>query len=255
MSCAFAELWDDSSKMKVFLAGATGATGQLLARLLLERGHELCLVVRSKGRVPTELREHASVKIREAALLDLNDDELKDLVAGCHVVVSCLGHTLSFKGLYGKPRNLVTEATRRLCTVVESLRPEEPIKYILMNSSGVRNRALNEVVSLPQKAVLQLLYWLLPPHRDNERAVVFLQNTIGLSNQWIEWVAVRPDALVDAASISEYTEHPSPQRSAIFDSGKTSRINVADFMARLIEDSTLWDTWKGEMPVLYNVEG
>jgi len=32
----------------------------------------------------------------------------------------------------------------------------------------------------------------------------------------------------------------------------TSRINVANFMAELITDDTLWSTWKGQMPVSYN---
>jgi hypothetical protein len=61
--------------------------------------------------------------------------------------------------------------------------------------------------------------------------------------------------LTDADQVSEYSTHPSPTRSAIFNPGKTSRINVADFMARLITDAALWDEWKGRMPVVYNREG
>ena len=70
----------------------------------------------------------------------------------------------------------------------------------------------------------------------------------------IEWVAVRPDGLIDEPEVSAYTIHASPTRSAIFDAGKTSRINVADCMSRLIEDATLWKRWKGQMPVIYNEE-
>jgi hypothetical protein len=49
-----------------------------------------------------------------------------------------------------------------------------------------------------------------------------------------------------------YSLHKSPIRSAIFNPGETSRINVGDFMARLILDPYLWSNWQGQMPVIYN---
>lgn len=52
--------------------------------------------------------------------------------------------------------------------------------------------------------------------------------------------------------VTEYNVYPSPIRSAIFDAGKTSRINVGQFMADLITDSEVWNKWKGQMPVIYN---
>lgn len=45
---------------------------------------------------------------------------------------------------------------------------------------------------------------------------------------------------------------PAPTRSAIFNAGQTSRINVAHFMADLLTDDTRWSAWSGQMPVLYN---
>ena len=48
--------------------------------------------------------------------------------------------------------------------------------------------------------------------------------------------------------------HLSPIRSAIFDAGKTSRINVGCFMADLIGDEEVWNQWMGKMPVIYNRE-
>ncbi len=70
----------------------------------------------------------------------------------------------------------------------------------------------------------------------------------------VEWVAVRPDGLIDEKNISPYEIHPSPTRSAIFNAGKTSRINVAHFMTDLIMDNQTWNQWKGQMPVIYNTE-
>ena len=46
--------------------------------------------------------------------------------------------------------------------------------------------------------------------------------------------------------------HPSPIRSAIFDPGQTSRINVGHFMADLITNDHTWQQWQGQMPVIYN---
>ena len=56
----------------------------------------------------------------------------------------------------------------------------------------------------------------------------------------------------DDPEVSDYRVFPSPVRDPVFDAGKTSRINVADFMARLITDDGLWTAWKGQMPVVYN---
>lgn len=46
--------------------------------------------------------------------------------------------------------------------------------------------------------------------------------------------------------------HASPTRSAVFNSGKTSRIHVAHFMADLITGDETWRRWRGQMPVIYN---
>ena len=68
----------------------------------------------------------------------------------------------------------------------------------------------------------------------------------------IEWVAVRPDGLIDEERVSDYEVYPSPTRSPVFDAGKTSRINVAHFMAELTTQDDPWSKWKGQMPVIYN---
>jgi len=155
------------------------------------------------------------------------------------------------KGLYGQPRRLVTDATRRLCGAIKTNKPEEPVKFVLMNSAGNSNRDLLEQISFRQKCVIGLLR-LLPPHVDNEKAADYLRTTVGQNDGAIEWAVVRPDSLIDESEITEYEVHPSPIRSAIFDAGLTSRINVGYFMADLINDDDTWNKWKGTMPVIYN---
>jgi hypothetical protein len=121
-----------------------------------------------------------------------------------------------------------------------------------MNTAGNSNRDLQESISFGQRCVIGLLRLLLPPHVDNERAADYLRTRIGQNDGTIEWAAVRPDNLINEDEVTEYEVHPSPTRSAIFNAGSTSRINVAHFMAHLITEYDVWNKWKGQMPVIYN---
>ena len=175
-------------------------------------------------------------------------------VSGCDAVASCLGHNMTFKGMYGHPRKLVTDATRRLCDAIRANKAEAPVKFVLMNTTGNRNRDLSEPISFGQKCVIGLIRVMVPPHVDNEQAADYLRSRVGQNDAAIEWAAVRPDTLIDETEVTEYEVHASPIRSAIFDAGKTSRINVGHFMAELIADDLTWNKWKGQMPVIYNKE-
>ena len=242
------------SAPSILVVGASGATGRRLVAHLLERGACVRVVVRAQTELPEQWQAHPNLSVTRADLLALSDSELAQLVRGCGAVASCLGHTLSWRGVYGAPRRLVTEATRRLCQAIEAQVPELPVKFVLMNSSGCRNRDLGERISWPQSMVILLLRCLLPPHADNEQALEYLRTGIGARHRSLEWVAVRPDGLIDAAQVTAYEAHPSPLRSAIFDAGKTSRTNVGHFMAQLITDEGTWQQWKHQMPVVYNVD-
>jgi hypothetical protein len=219
---------------------------------LLNKGQHVKAVVRSPDSLPKSLTENPKLTVIQASILDLSDSEIAGHLHGCDTVASCLGHNLSFKGIFGQPRRLVTDATRRLCQAIKVNNAEEPIKFVLMNTTGNRNRDLNEPISFSQKCVIGLLRFLVPPHADNEEAADYLRTKIGQNNSTIEWVAVRPDGLTNEESVTEYELHASPTRSAIFNAGKTSRINVSHFMAVLITDDQIWKQWKGKMPVIYN---
>ena len=237
--------------MTILVVGASGATGRLLVDQLLARGESVRAVVR-EGSKPLPGGQGSSLSIVHASISELDDAAMQELVRDCRAVVSCLGHALSFTGIYGPPRRLVTDATRRLCTAVEAGSSDSVVKFVLMNTSGNRNRDLDEPISFAQKCIIGLLRILVPPHADNEDAADFLRTQVDAGSGRIEWVAVRPDSLIDEAVVTEYEEYPSPIRSAIFDAGKTSRINVAHFMAELVTEDGKWQRWKGQMPVLYN---
>lgn len=240
--------------MNILIVGATGATGRLLTEELLDRGEFVKVIVRSPEKLPAVIRNHENLSVIIASILDLCDDELAQHVKGCHAVASCLGHNLNLKGLFGHPRKLVTDAARRLTDAIKANMPHKPVKFVLMNTTANRNRDLNEPISFAEKSILGLLRFLLPPQADNEQAADYLRCRIGPEDPLIEWAAVRPDSLIDEDEVTAYEVHPSPIRSAIFDPGHTSRINVGHFMAELITEDDIWQQWKGQMPVIYNQE-
>ena len=238
--------------LKILVVGASGATGRLLVEQLLDRDQKVRIIVRSDENLPESVKNHKNLEIVKASLLDLSDSEIERQVKEIDAIASCLGHNLTFKGMFGQPRKLVTDAARRLCEAIKANNPNKIVKFVLMNTAGNRNRDINETISFAEKVVVGLIRALLPPQSDNEKASDYLRIEIGQSDDTIEWSAVRPDGLIDKDKVTKYEVYPSPTRSAIFDAGKTSRINVGHFMADLITDSEIWNKWEGQMPVVYN---
>jgi len=243
--------------MTTLIVGASGATGRLLVNQLLDQGERVKIIVRPGSNLLESLKQNDQLLITEANLLDMTDSELLKQTEGCRAVVSCLGHNLTFKGMFCHPRLLVLEGVQRLCRAIENSSTEKvktnpPIKFILMNTTGNQNAQAGETVSIAETLVIGLIRYLIPPHADNELAAAYLQSNVGSSNKRIEWVAVRPDSLINEKASTEYDIYSSPQRSAIFNAGKTSRINVAHFMAQLISNDSTWDKWNYQMPVIYN---
>lgn len=210
------------------------------------------MVVRSPDRLPEAVRANARAVVTTGTILGFNDAEVASLVRGCDAVALCLGHNLTLKGVFGPPRRLVTDTTRRLCEAVAANRTERPIRFVLMNTVANSNRDLQEKRSFAEACVIGAIRALVPPQPDNEQAAEHLRVAIGQHNAAITWVVVRPDSLIDEQVVSPYDIYPSPIRSGIFDPGKTSRINVSHFMASLIADDVLWTRWRGQMPVIYN---
>ena len=237
---------------KALIVGASGATGKLLVADLLERNIEIVAVVRAASSLINTLGNQSNYREIPASITELSEQELIPYLEDCDVVLSCLGHNLTFRGMFGEPRRLVTDTIEKVSRAIESLQPAKKVKIILMNTAGNSNRDIPERPPLSQKLVISVLRLLLPPHVDNEQAADFLRTAIGQDHQYIDWVAVRPDRLTNELKVSEYKTHSSPTRNAIFDSAPTSRINVANFMANLATDPYLWAVWRGKMPVVYN---
>ncbi|PLA73796.1 NAD-dependent epimerase [Hydrogenovibrio sp. SC-1] len=237
---------------KVLVLGASGSTGRLAVQKLLQKGASVVAMVRNKKSLENIDSSHSNLQIIEAEILKISESDLAKYLTDCDGVLSCLGHNLTFKGIYGHPRRLVTDAIKKVAKTIESMNTDKKYKIILMNTAGNSNRDIPEKPPLSQRLVVSLLRLILPPHVDNEEAADFLRMQIGQNNANIEWVAVRPDGLINDDQVSKYDVYISPIKNVIFDAGQTSRINVADFMSDLAVNPELWREWKGKMPVISN---
>ena len=223
--------------MTILVVGASGKTGRLVSEQLLAKNHLVRVVVRSSHRLPAEGLEHPNTTVIEASVLDLTDQEMVEQVKGCDVVVSCLGHVMDFKGIFGEPKKLCTDATRRLSDAIEKNGSPTPTRFILMNTVAVQNPDLDEKRTWFERGLLTLLRHTLPPHRDNETAAAHLHRNVGRENEHIEWCSVRPDSLIDAER-SPYDIDESPT-TGILTGRPTARSNVAHLMTELIDNTEL----------------
>jgi len=233
----------------VLLLGGTGRTGSRVLEQLLARGVHVRAVVRSAGRLPAGVAADPLLHVTEADLLGLTDADLAELARGCDAVISCLGHTVNLRGLYGAPRDLVTQTARRVCRALEALRSERPAKFVLMTSVSVNRRGRQDGRrSTFERLVVWALRGLVPPARDNQRAADALVDDFGTADPFVEWVVVRPDSLREG-DISAYLLHEGVVDS-LFRPGHTAMANIADFMCELVTDPDAWAAWRGKLPVV-----
>ena len=219
---------------------------------LLAQEQNVKAIVRSKERFHDIIPENANLQVIEASVLDLNDRDFEDAVKGCDAIASCLGHNMTFKGMYGKPRRLVTDSIKRVCNVIESVEHSKPIRVVLMGSNGVANpNGMDDRRPCGERFLLSCLRMSLPPVKDNEDAAAFLSKEIGRDKANIEWVVVRPDDLIEG-EVSKYEVLKKPG-AGLFGAGQTTRANVAHFMSNLILNDNTWKEWLFEMPVPSNI--
>jgi len=239
--------------MKVLVLGASGATGKLVVTQVYRRNIISRIVVRRNASLPEEILNNQMIEIVRGNISEFDYSTNVKLIEGCDAVVCCLGHNITFKGIFGKPHMLVYGALKNICDAIIKDSPKK-LKVILMNTTGHINKETSEKRSLGEMILLSIIKVLLPPHRDNVSAASYLSQVVGKNNSKIEWIAVRPDTLIDQETESPYDVFESPTRSPIFNAGKTSRINVSHFIAELLIDEELWQRWKNKMPVIYNKE-
>ena len=239
--------------VNILVVGGTGATGRHFVRKLLSHGCNVTIVVRNSDKIDTYFKDRERLTVILGKVLEIDFGTLRELVKDVDAIGSCLGHHMTFKGTFGEPKKLVTDSIQKLCQAVQDNDQNKPVRMVLMNTTGVRNKDIQEKWSLLEGIVFFITSNLVPQQSDNEQATEYLRSYIGKNNKNIEWVIVRPDRLINEEEITEYKILDSTIRSPIFNGGTTSRINVGDFMCDLVVNSTKWNEWKGKMPVIYNI--
>jgi uncharacterized protein YbjT (DUF2867 family) len=237
----------------VLILGATGRTGSQTLTQLLQRHIAVRAIVRSADRLPAGVADDPLLEVVEADVLAMPLGDLVEALDGCDTVISCLGHTISARGLFGAPHLLVEGAIRRVHEALEVRPPAAPVRLVLMSIVSV---------NLPQhadtrrrrgeRAYLGGLGVILPPVRDNQGAADFLAHEVGPTNPRLRWVAVRPDTLVKG-DVAEYALHDTLIAS-IFKPDHTRMSQVAHFMCELVADDTTWQRWAGRMPVIVDTQ-
>jgi uncharacterized protein YbjT (DUF2867 family) len=244
----------------VLLLGGTGRTGGRVLQQLLGRGVRVRAVVRSAERLPANVVDDPRLTVVESDLLALSDAQVRGQVDGCDAVISCLGHSVSVRGVFGPPRDLVARSVERVYRATQELRSAQasrsegstaPVKLILMSSVSVNRPAgLDTRRGRFERACLWALRGLVPPSRDNQRAADFLRDVVEPADPHVQWVVVRPDSLKEG-EVTEYALHEGLVDS-LFRPGETNMANVAHFMCELATDPEAWATWRGRLPVIVN---
>ena len=90
--------------MKVLVLGASGATGKLVVKQLLDKQIKVVALVRLGNNSLSSHLNDSNFEQVQADVDLLSPSDFAKLMASCNVVISCLGHNLSFSGMYGKPR-------------------------------------------------------------------------------------------------------------------------------------------------------
>jgi uncharacterized protein YbjT (DUF2867 family) len=157
--------------VRIFVAGATGATGVVLVPLLEARGHTVAPHVRPATAPRHEMGSHPS-----AAVFDLDDaPTLCEALRGCDAVVSLVG---TMRERFGRGDTYATSDVGTTRALVDAARAAGVPRFVLLSSVGADSGA---GAYLRAKA-------------DAERIV---------RESGLTWTLVRPSALVSPADGAE----------------------------------------------------
>jgi putative NADH-flavin reductase len=237
-----------SSTTKVLVVGATGATGKHVVQMMLDQGHHVIALCRSKESMLKKLNDKTDMdrlEIYEASITQMDHNQLVSLTKDCDYVVSCLGHNMTFKAVFLKDRRLVRDACKKLTTAMPA-----NCKFLLMGSDGVAQKGVDPKRKFGERTVLFLLRHLLPPHVDNEKAAAFLLNA---DKNDLDWVIVRPTNLVDAEEASGKYTISEKAEASLFGDTFISRNDVGHFFVELMTTEETYTKYQHKMPVIVGI--
>ncbi|MBF6159585.1 NAD(P)-dependent oxidoreductase [Nocardia cyriacigeorgica] len=195
--------------MRIAIFGATGTLGRHVLERALRQGHEVTVLTRDTGRVPTT---HDNLRVLEGDVLD--PAAVDGAVAGQEAVLICLGN--------GRKGVVRAEGTR---TVIEAMRRNGVKRLICQSTLGVGDSRDN--LNFLWKYVLFGLV-LRPAYNDHVRQEEYVRASD------LDWTIVRPSAFTDGPATGTYRQGFPGNEAGL--SLKISRADIAEFMLDQLTD-------------------
>lgn len=194
--------------MNIFIVGATGQTGSILTKSLIEAGYPVKAYVRNSNKI---VFKNETLIVEEGEISNLQ--QLTESMKGYDCVVSCLG---------GNANKKDTVLTNLMKNVVDAMTANKINRIVSISSAGIEN----EMPGFIAKMFVALFY----KHaiNDHKGAANYIKENIQ------DYTIIRPLSLVDAPITKVYriSEISVPKGAS-----KISREDLSHFMFEVITKS------------------
>jgi putative NADH-flavin reductase len=196
--------------MNLAIFGATGGTGRQLVEQALEEGHTVTVLVRNPAAFPIQ---HERLSLVQGDVRDRA--RVETVVAGQDAILSALG--TNQRG----PVSICTDGVERMLT---AMNPSQVRRLLVVSAYGVAESH--------HRNLYNLLVWTSMKEKmlDKERMEKLLEHSD------IQWTLIRPPALTNGPRTQHYHTGTDLRISA---TSHISRADVADFMLRSIDDTSM----------------
>jgi len=206
--------------MKVAVLGATGGTGSLVVRKLVEQGHEAIAVSRKQAAFP------GLDKLVESRTGDLfNPTFVRAALADCDAVIICLGINRKSKNLWSgaaSPLDLMSSVAK---AVVDAIGGDRSKRLLYLSAFGVGEEHKHAMLF---RFVLRTTS-ISSAYADHARAEQIIKSSA------LDWTIIRPPGLNDKDEEAELIDRSD--RWSSFDSA--SRRSVAKFFVHALGNTGL----------------
>lgn len=204
--------------MRIFVIGATGATGQQIVERGLTQGHDITALVRNPDKFEMK---HESLHVVKGDILDRGS---LDAVQQQDAVISSLGT----RKISLEPVTLLSEGTKNLVRAME----QHGVKRLICITGLGAGDSKGHGGFLYDRLILPLILRRIYDDKNRQEAEVRQSN--------LDWTIVRPAALTDDPAIGDYRVMTDLTGVT---AGNISRVDVADFvLGQLTDDHYLYQT-------------
>ena len=193
--------------MKVTLFGATGATGSIMTKLLLDEGHEVTAYVRNPSKIT---QEHPRLKVIKGDIYDRG--AIGKILVGQKAVISCLGSNTTKES---------DQLTRMAENISVAMKEAQVKRIVYMATAGIENEFRGIF-----KVFIRLI---LGRVMDDHQGAATIYKSAGF-----DYTIIRPMQLKDGEATGNYeiakTGLPKSRKPV-------TRADVAAFMVKAVKDN------------------